>query len=316
MTNKNILVTGGLGFVGSKLVPNLLSRGFFVTVIDVGWFGNFIDHHSNLTLIKDDIRNIKNIELGTFDTVIHLANIANDPAVDLNPTLSWEVNVLAGYQLIDKLVTVSCPHFIFASSGSVYGIKTEKEVTEELELVPISTYNKTKMIAERVFLSFSDRIRVHCVRPATVCGWSPRMRLDVAVNLLTMQALENNEITVLGGQQTRPNIHIDDMVNVYTHLIDNEDIMSGCYNAGFENLKIQEIAEIISKKLNVKINVKESNDPRSYNQNSDKLLATGFKQEYTVEDAVDEIIKRYRDGELVNNEKWHTVSRMKALGVA
>lgn len=316
MTNKNILVTGGLGFVGSKLVPNLLSSGFFVTVIDVGWFGNFIDHHSNLTLIKDDIRNIKNIELGTFDTVIHLANIANDPAVDLNPTLSWEVNVLAGYQLIDKLVRVSCPHFIFASSGSVYGIKTEKEVTEELELVPISAYNKTKMIAERVFLSFSDRIRVQCVRPATVCGWSPRMRLDVAVNLLTMQALENNEITVLGGQQTRPNIHIDDMVNVYTHLIDNEDIMSGCYNAGFENLKILEIAEIISKKLNVKINVKESNDPRSYNQNSDKLLATGFKQEYTVEDAVDEIIKRYRDGELVNNEKWHTVSRMKALGVA
>ena len=174
------------------------------------------------------------------NTIIHLANIANDPAVEL--LTSWEVNVLAGQQLIDKASRSGIKHFIFASSGSVYGIKDEEKVTEDLPLVPISVYNKTKMVAERVFLSYSDKMQVHCIRPATVCGLSPRMRLDVSVNMLTFQALKNKRITVFGGMQTRPNIHVKDMANVYKHFIENPDISSGCYNAGFENLEIIEIA--------------------------------------------------------------------------
>ena len=181
------------------------------------------------------------------DVIIHLANIANDPAVELNPTLSWEVNVLAGQQLIEKAQRNNVSHFIFASSGSVYGVKDEPKVTEDLELVPISVYNKTKMVAERVFLSYKDKMKVHCIRPATVCGFSPRMRLDVSVNMFTYQALKNKKMTVFGGDQTRPNIHIKDIANVYKHFIENPDIPSGCYNAGFENITIKEIAEMVSE---------------------------------------------------------------------
>ena len=152
------------------------------------------------------------------DVILHLAN-TNDPGVELNPTLSWEVNVLAGQQLADRAVRAGVKQFIYASSGSVYGVKEEPQVTEDLPLVPISVYNKTKMVAERVLLSYQDAFRVHCVRPATVCGWSSRMRLDVSVNMLTLQALKNGRITVFGGQQTRPNIHIQDMVRVYQHFL-------------------------------------------------------------------------------------------------
>ena len=181
--------------------------------------------------------------------------------------MSWEVNVLAGQQLIELARIAKVKHFIFASSGSVYGVKEEDKVTEDLSLVPISTYNKTKMIAERVFMSYSDDLKVHCIRPATVCGLSPRMRLDVAVNLLTFQALTKNKITVLGGNQVRPNIHIDDVTDVYLHFIDNfKDINSGFFNAGFENISIINIANLIKSKVNCEVDIKESNDPRSYRQ--------------------------------------------------
>ena len=175
------------------------------------------------------------------------------------------MNVLAGQQLIDKAVRAGIKQFIFASSGSVYGIKEEQHVTEDLALVPISVYNKTKMAAERVFLSYSDKIKVHCIRPATVCGLSPRMRLDVSVNMLTFQALKNKKITVFGGEQTRPNIHIRDMANVYRHFINNQYLESGCYNAGFENLKLLKSPEI-SHATGAEIVVSESNDPRSYDK--------------------------------------------------
>ena len=151
---------------------------------------------------------------------------------------------------IEKARRNDVPHFIFASSGSVYGVKDEPKVTEDLELVPISVYNKTKMVAERVFLSYRDEMRVHCIRPATVCGFSPRMRLDVSVNMFTYQALKNGKMTVFGGDQTRPNIHIKDIANVYKHFLDNPDIPSGCYNAGFENITIKKIAEMVSEILN------------------------------------------------------------------
>ena len=182
-----ILVTGGSGYKGTVLIPQLLKDGHEVVSVDTNWFGDNLDDHPGLTKIKEDIRNIDSIPMNGINSIIHLANIANDPAVELNPNLSWEVNVLASYQLADKALRSGVKQIIYASSGSVYGIKEEERVTEDLPLVPISVYNKTKMVAERVFLSFGDKIDIKCVRPATVCGFSPRMRLDVSVNMLTYQ---------------------------------------------------------------------------------------------------------------------------------
>ena len=248
--------------------------------------------------------------------VIHLANIANDPAVDLNPELSWEVNVLATQQLIDAgLRYGNIDQFIFASSGSVYGVKKERKVTEDLELVPISAYNKTKMVAERVVLSYQNYMKVHCIRPATVCGVSKRMRLDVAVNMLTMQALTKGEITVLGGSQTRPNIHIEDMVRVYDHFLKKPTIPSRTYNAGFENITILEIAKMISRMVPTKIIIEKSNDPRSYRQDSTKLIETGFEKTANVEKAIRQIIEGYKSGEIEDKEEYHTVKTMKKLGL-
>jgi len=311
----NILITGGCGYVGTVLTETLLNDGHKITVIDTQWFGNHLTEHPNLINIKGDIRNIESINLENTDTILHLANIANDPAVELNPTLSWEVNVLAAQQLADKAIRNGVKHFVYASSGSVYGVKDEPQVTEELILVPISVYNKTKMVAERVLLSYKDKMQVHCIRPATVCGMSPRMRLDVSVNMLTFQALKNKKITVFGGDQTRPNIHMKDMVRVYQHFVNNSNIESGCYNAGFENISILQIAEMVKTKLGAEIIVSESNDPRSYRQNSDKLLNTGFKQEYGVDYAINEIIDAYNDKKLVESDSCYTVKWMKNLNL-
>jgi nucleoside-diphosphate-sugar epimerase len=225
------------------------------------------------------------------------------------------VNVLATQQLAERAVRSGVRQFIFASSGSVYGVKDEPQVTEDLPLVPISAYNKTKMVAERVVLSYADRMRVHCIRPATVCGCSPRMRLDVSVNMLTWQALNAGRITVHGGAQTRPNIHIADMVDVYRHFLKNPGIDSGCYNAGFENISILDIAERVRRRIPAAVEVTPSNDPRSYRQNSDKLLATGFSPRRTVEDAIGDILADHRAGLLRDDDRWHTVRWMKQLNL-
>ncbi|MEM9015687.1 MAG: SDR family oxidoreductase, partial [Verrucomicrobiota bacterium] len=173
---KNILITGGCGYTGTLLTKALLDGGNRVTVFDTQWFGNHLEDHPELTVVKGNILDVDSIPLDGIDTVYHLANIANDPAVDLEPTLSWEVNVLAAMQMADRCTRKGVSQFVFASSGSVYGLKEEDRVTEDLELVPISVYNKTKMVAERVLLSYADKMQVHCIRPATVCGFSPRMR--------------------------------------------------------------------------------------------------------------------------------------------
>ena len=308
-----ILVTGGCGYKGSVLIPFLLNEGHEVISYDTQWFNAKLPNHPKLQNIKGDIRNYDEIPLDNVETIIHLANIANDPAVELNPTLSWEINVLASQQLADKAVRSGVKQFIFASSGSVYGIKDEPNVTEDLSLVPISTYNKTKMVAERIFLSYKDSMKVHCIRPATVCGLSPRMRLDVSVNLLTYQALSKGKITVFGGKQTRPNIHINDMANVYRHFLKKPSIESGCYNAGFENISILEIAECVKKHVNAEIEISESNDPRSYRQDSLKLLQTGFKPSFSIEDAVIEIKEAYKKNALPQGENCYTVKWMKRL---
>ena len=311
-----ILITGGCGYKGSVLIPMLLEDGHQIINIDTRWFGDNLKKHINLENIKADIRDLDSIPCENVDSIIHLANIANDPAVELNPTLSWEVNVLAGQRIADKAIRNGVKQFLYASSGSVYGVKEEENVTEDLELVPISTYNKTKMVAERVFLSYQDMMHIHCIRPATVCGLSPRMRLDVSVNLLTFQALTKGEITVFGGKQTRPNIHIKDIANVYRHFLKNPGLASGCYNAGFENISILEIAKMVTNKIEAKVIVSESNDPRSYRQDSTKLLNTGFSPMYSVSNAIDEIVKAYQSGELVENKNCYTVKWMKELGLS
>ena len=310
-----ILITGGCGYKGSVLIPKLLKEGHQLTNIDTEWFGNYLKPDKNLNSIKQDIRNIKDISFNGFDSVIHLANIANDPAVEINPTMSWEVNVLASHQLIEKAKNANIKQFIFASSGSVYGIKKEEKVTENLSLVPISTYNKTKMIAERVLMSYESSMKIHIIRPATVCGISPRMRLDVAVNLLTFQALTKNKMTVLGGSQVRPNIHIDDICDVYIHFLNNSNISSGFYNAGFENVSILEIAQLIKSKLDCNLDILPSNDPRSYRQDSTKLLKTGFKPKKNINIAIDELISAYKKQNVTDKDQWHNVGWMKSQGL-
>lgn len=307
--NMNILVTGACGYKGNVLVPKLLDAGHSVTAFDIMWFGNDLQAHKKLQVIQGDVRNINDIPLDAIDAIIHLSSVANDPAGDLDPKLTWEISALATMQLIDRAARLGIKHFIYASSGSVYGLKDEAQVTEELTLVPLSEYNKTKMVAERVVLSYSNQMVVQVVRPATVCGISPRMRFDVSVNMLTMQALTRGEITVLGGDQTRPNIHIDDITDLYLFLLNRPDV-TGVYNAGFENLSIRRIAEMACQKASAKITVLPSNDPRSYRVNSDKLLATGFRPRKTVEDAIDEICHAYREGRLKDEERFHTLPWM------
>ena len=305
----NVLVTGGCGYKGTVLVPKLLERGYKVEVLDVQWFGSFLSTHPNLTVTKGDVRDIDSINLQDVDIIIHLSSVANDPCGDLDPKLTWEISALATMQLADKAVREGVKQFIFASSGSVYGIKDEDQVTEDLQLKPISEYNKTKMVSERVLLSYKDDMMVQIIRPATVCGISPRMRLDVAVNLLTMQALEKGKITVFGGNQARPNIHMDDITDVYLHFMDHPE-HTGIFNAGFENITILDIANIITKYIPVEVIVTESNDPRSYRINSDKLLATGYKPKKTVEHAVQEIIESYRSGALKDEDYFYNLKWM------
>lgn len=286
--NKKILITGGCGYIGTKLVTHFLNKNFKVTVIDSQWFGKNLKKHKRLKVYKMDVRKVnKNIFKNVY-AVFHLANVANDPAVALKPELSWDVNVLASMKLIELAIENKVKKFFFASSGSVYGIKKEKKVTEKLSLEPISVYNKTKMIAERVFLSYKDQIKLYIVRPATVCGVSSRQRLDVSVNALTISALKENLITVFGGKQIRPNIHIDDMVGVYDHLF-FKNSKPGIYNAGFENFSISKIAKYVQNKINSKINIKKTNDPRSYRIDSSKLIESGFKPKKSISDAISEI---------------------------
>ena len=309
----NILITGGNGYKGTVLIPRLLACGHFVRSIDNNWFGDYLDLHPNLEKINCDVRDIKPEYLDGIDSVIHLANIANDPLVDLNPQLSWEVNVLASYKLAELCKKSCVKQLIFASSGSVYGVSNEPKVVEETELIPISAYNKTKMIAERVFWSYKEFFKVVCIRLATVCGVSPRMRLDISVNILTYSALKNGIIKVFGGDQTRPNIHIEDICRVYEFFLKKLDSLpSGFYNAGFENISINEIAQKVQSKLpDAKIEITPSNDPRSYRQCSDKLLSLGFIPEKNVDDAISEIISAYENGNLNDNETCFSVKFLK-----
>ncbi len=308
-----ILVTGGCGYIGTILTNELLEKDHKVTVVDIMWFGNHLNSRKDLSIIQADIRDIDTIPMDGIDTIIHLANIANDPTGDLNSKLTWEVNVLASKFLIEKAIECGVTQFIYASSGSVYGIKNEPEVTEDLPLLPISDYNKSKMISERVLMSYKDKITLQIIRPATVCGYSPRMRLDLSVNMLTMQALTKGKINVFGGQQIRPNIHINDMVGVYLHFLEFGTKASGVYNAGFENISILDIANKVTEYIPAGIEITKSNDPRSYRQNSDKLFDTGFTQKYSVEAGIKNVIEAYNLGRLKDEDRYYNIRVMKQL---
>tara|TARA_B100000965_G_C19561440_1_gene744667 strand:- start:614 stop:1561 length:948 start_codon:yes stop_codon:yes gene_type:complete len=311
-----ILITGGCGFKGSVLTNELLKEGHKITIVDTQWFGNYLIKSKNIKIKKKDFRDLTLNEIEGHDAVIHLANIANDPGVLLNPLLSWNVNVLGTQQLVEKIIKLKITHFLFASSGSVYGINKNPKVTENLPLLPISVYNQTKMVAERTIMSYKNiNTKIHIIRPATVCGLSPRMRLDVSVNLLTYQALKNKKITVLGGKQVRPNIHIKDMCRVYKHFLFNNKLPDGFYNAGFENISIIDIAKKIQSRIKCKIIIKPSNDPRSYRLDSSKLLKTGFKPAYSVDNAINEIIFNFKKIDK-NQKKSFTVKWMKKIGLS
>lgn len=310
-----ILVTGGCGYKGHVLVPKLINKGFEVTVLDTIWFGNYLKPHPNLTVINKDIRKCHELKLYDVDTIIHLASVANDPCGDLNSKLTWEVNALATMTLAEYAVKLGVKQFIYASSGSVYGVSDEPKITEELSLNPISDYNKTKMVSERILLSYKDKFKLQILRPATVCGVSPRMRFDVAVNLLTIQALTSGEITVLGGTQIRPNVHIEDITDAYLHFIHKPDL-TGIYNVGFENLSVLEIANMIVEVVPAKIKVIKSNDPRSYRIDSTKILNSGFVPTKNVLDSILQIKKLYEEGTLENKMEFNNLLWMQNQGLA
>jgi nucleoside-diphosphate-sugar epimerase len=308
-----ILVTGGCGYVGSILIPKLLGMGYKVTSVDTKWFGDYLPKHKNLKNIKLDIKDLNTNHLKNINVVIHLASIANDPMSELNKNLSWEVSCLGTLNLMNLCVKNKVKKIIFASSSSVYGLKKEKKVTEDLSLNPISLYNKVKMITEKVIISFGDKINYIIIRPATVCGYSPRMRYDVTVNALTINALTKKKIFVDGGKQVRPNIHIQDLTDLYIFLIKNTKIKNKIFNAGFENLSILQIANIVKKSINCKIIIKKVLDIRSYRVDSSKLLKTGFKPKFSVQRAIDDLALLYSRKKLKTRANFYSISWLKKI---
>ena len=304
-----ILVTGSNGYKGSVLLPKLWGKHEVIT-LDIGWFGGGAD-------IEADIRAAE--IYGSFDAVIHLAGIANDPCGELDAKLTWEVNVLGTMRLAQWAASAGVKQFIFASSASVYGVSDEAEITEDMTLEPVSDYNKTKMVAERVLLSYADKMAIQIIRPATVCGWSPRMRLDTMVNMLTYQALSTGTITAHcgehGGDLQRPNIHIEDITDLYVFMLERPQL-TGIYNAGFENLSAMETARMIAAQIPSDIVITKVRDKRSYRINSDKLLKTGFRAGFGVSAAIEDLKAKWNSGELKETPMTTNLTWMKLNGWA
>lgn len=312
---KRVLVTGGFGYKGSVLVPKLLRAGHEVTVLDTQWFGKHIEDHANLKVILGDLRELA--FLPEIDAVIHLAGIANDPCGELDAKLTWEVNVLHHLFLIQKCIEAGAQQFIYASSASVYGIQGNKAVTEENPVAPVSDYNKTKMVAERILLSYADRISVQIVRPATICGYSPRMRLDVVVNMLTMAALRDGVITVQTPDLYRPHCHIQDVTDLYLYLLERPQL-EGPFNAGFDNQTILDTAERIASHVGCEVkiapHVPGKYDKRSYLVDSTRIIRTGFEPKHTVDNAIEEIVDMYRSGALRDEDRCYNLRWMQQHG--
>jgi nucleoside-diphosphate-sugar epimerase len=324
----NVLVTGGAGYVGSVLVPKLLTEGHNVAVLDLFIYGDDVfdaySEHPRLRQVRGDLRDPKAVReaLWACDAVIHLACISNDPSFELDPELGKSINYDSFRPLVRAAKAAGVRRFIYASSSSVYGIKDDPEVTEDLALDPLTDYSKFKAMCEQVLAEERVPGFVTCtLRPATVCGYAPRQRLDVVVNILTNQAFNTRRIKVLGGTQKRPNIHVQDMTDLYAFLLQQPDekIDGEIYNAGFENHTLDQLAEMVRRQVgnDIAIDVVPTNDLRSYHVSSEKMRRKlGFTPRHSIEDAVADLLAAFRAGKLPNSlddPRYFNIKRMQDL---
>jgi len=319
-----VCVTGGAGYVGSLLVPKLLSAGHDVRVLDTFWYGDHLPRHARLRRIPGDIRKRADLKKAfkTQDAVIHLACVSNDPSFDLNPTLGRQVNYSSFLDILTIMQECHVGRFIYASSSSVYGVSDDHHVTEDSPKKPLTDYSKFKLQCENELKNFGMGGVWTIVRPATVCGHAPRMRFDLVVNILTIQAIKNKKITIFGGNQLRPNIYIHDMARAYEFILqaDERDMDQKTFNVGFENLNLFQIHALIEKVLGEKIEVeiKETNDQRSYHINSDLFLSHGFETKFDIEKGIVSIIEACKKGRYANplvNPEYYNIKKMQGLGL-
>jgi nucleoside-diphosphate-sugar epimerase len=340
MINQNgiskVLVTGGAGYVGAVLVPRLLHAGYSVNVLDLLMYGDEVfgaaASNDALSVIKGDIRDPEAVQeaVAGCDAVIHLACISNDPSFELDPDLGKTINFDAFEPLVVASKEAGVKRFIFASSSSVYGISDRDRVDEEHPLNPMTDYSKFKAECEPVLISHASEGFVPViVRPATVCGYSPRQRLDLVVNILTAHAVNNGRITVFGGDQMRPNLHVVDVSRLYELLLDtpDEDVYCETFNVGFENLTVSELADMVKRVVQEELPSREvidivttpTDDNRSYHITSEKVrTGLGFEPEFTIEDAIRELTRAFRDGKLpdaMSDPKYVNLKVMQNIGL-
>lgn len=328
---QTVLVTGGAGYVGSALIPKLLGAGHHVKVIDLYMYGDDVLRqvagHPRLEEINGDIRDRPLLEraLQGCGAVIHLACISNDPSFELNPELGRSINYDAFFGLVDAAKDAGVRRFVYASSSSVYGVKSEPEVTEELALEPLTDYSKYKALCEDVLMQKRERgFTTLIVRPATVCGYSPRLRLDLAVNILTNHAVHTREIKVFGGSQMRPNIHIDDMTDFYVAALEwpDEKIDGRVYNVGYHNHRVAELADLVRNVVgtDVRIVTTPTDDLRSYHVSSAKIQRElGFEARHTIDDAVKDLVTAFSSGRVPNpmtDDRYYNIKRMQRIALA
>ncbi len=324
-----ILVLGGAGYVGSQLVETLLDIGHVLTVYDLFLFGeDVLKSHTNLNQVKGDIRDLHTLNnvLLKHDTVIHLACISNDPSFELNPMLGKSINLDSFEPLVKLCKNHNIKRFIFASSSSVYGIKNEKNVTEDMSLDPLTDYSKFKAECEKILLNYQSNDFICTVlRPATVCGYAPRQRLDVVVNILTNLAYNTGTIKIMGGEQLRPNIHINDMVRAYIHVLNSpaKHVQGETFNVGYDNHSVFDLGTIVKKvvgeKKKVILEKIPTNDHRSYHVSSEKIAhILGFKPKHSIEDAVRDLVNAFENGKLPNSledKKYFNIKTMKSFNL-
>jgi nucleoside-diphosphate-sugar epimerase len=322
---KRIFVTGGAGYVGAMLVPRLIDEGHIVSVIDLMIYGDeVLKPHPRLTMIKGDIRDaaLLSRSIPGHDNVIHLACISNDPSFDLSPELGRSINLDAFRPLVEASKQAGVKRFIYASSSSVYGVKEEQNVHEKMSLEPLTDYSRFKVDCEKILAEYqSPDFTTVTIRPATVCGYSPRQRLDVVVNILTNLAFHKREITVFGGKQLRPNIHIGDMVDSYIALLNAPDelVAGEIFNAGDENQSVLDLAETVKDVVgdDVVLVPTPTNDNRSYHISSNKITEKlGWKPKHTIRNAVEDLKKAFEEGLLpdsLQNERYFNIKRMQNL---
>ena len=320
-----IFLIGGGGYVGSALVPKLIDLGHEVTVYDLFIYGKeVLEKNSNLTLIEGDIRDINLLSksLKNHDSIIHLACISNDPSFELNPKLGKSINLDCFRPLVEVAVKENIKRFIYASSSSVYGIKKEKNVTETLTLEPLTDYSKFKVECEKILSEFtSDEFETVIIRPATVCGYAKRQRLDVVVNILTNLAFNKRKIKVFGGDQLRPNIHIQDMANIYIEVLKAEKkLVNGeIFNAGYDNFTVSDIALTVKEVVgsDIEIETLPTDDNRSYHVSSEKIKKTlNFTPKHTIKDAIRDLKKAFEEKKLpdsLENSKYFNIKKMQEI---